>query len=101
MNPKTILIIDVDNVGSVKDLRLPLTVKSNHQTQVIPDKTLFRSSIVVLRDKTHFRPIKNRWGDTSVKETIPNFLLRPYLSEYVKNLTGESLLDLFLEENSL
>ena len=44
---------------------------------------LHMASIVIVKDKTHFKCIKNRYGSKSASnERIPLWLLEAYLSKY-------------------
>jgi hypothetical protein len=77
-----IIIVNVKSVQLTTDTQICLTV---------PAKSRYEACLVIAKDSTHFRCIKNRWGNTYDYEVIPNFLIGDYLSRYEEHFTKEDL----------
>lgn len=59
---------------------------------------LFGAYLYILKNSTHFMPIKNRFDAVGENECIPNFLLRSYLDRFLNAYKDNYILNL-LDEN--
>jgi len=65
-------------------------------SHIRPSRSILEAPIVIVKGITHFKCIKNRWGNCRVDETekIPNFLLTSYLMRYAEHFTKEELMEI-------
>ena len=53
-----------------------------HSLRGVKDRDVQMASLVILRTKTHFKAIKNRWDAAQSGDRIPNFLFQGFLLRY-------------------
>lgn len=49
------------------------------------------ASLVILKTKTHFKAVKNRWDDARPGDRIPNFLFLNFLLKYSEYFDEEDI----------
>ena len=84
---KPILIISVRDLRNSCGVECPVSMNSIH-----------KASLVIVKTRTHFRCIKNRWSETCEDEKVPIYLLNQYILNALEGFTKEQLITMLIDD---